>query len=61
MYRQLIFEQVQRQLINGEKKMFSTNDTGTTGHPLAKKWTWIHTSYHTANLTQMDLTAQYKT
>lgn len=35
-YNQLIFDKGQKQY-NGEKGVFSTNGTGTTGNPHAKK------------------------
>lgn len=37
-------------LYNGEKTISSTNDTGKTGYPCAKEWSWILILYHIQQL-----------
>ena len=47
----LLATQLQREF-NGQRIVFSTNGTGTIGHPRVEKETLIHTLYHKQNLTQ---------
>lgn len=46
-----ILIKVQRQF-GRERVVFSTDSTGTTGYPYARKWTWIYTLHQIEKLTQ---------